>query len=278
MRVLITGAGGQVGRALQSVLQDHDVLALSHAQLDVTDRAAVMAHAAWRPDAIVHAAAMTDVDACEEQPERAYRVNALGTQNAVLLTQVTDAALCYISTDYVYDGKKGEPYWEWDRPGPLNVYGASKLAGEWFVRHLLTRFYIVRTAWLYGPGGNNFPRKVIDLAASRPSLDMVTTEAGHPTYAPHLAQALTQLLTSGAFGLYHIVNEGCATRYELARAVLDGAGRENYPLEPIDHYPRPAQVPARVELYTGTARAVDISLPHWRDGVEAWLRAEGIAR
>ena len=277
MRVLVTGGSGQVGRALQAVLQEHEVLAPPRAELDVTNRNAVLTLAAWRPDVIIHAAAMTNVDGCEQDAEAAYRVNALGTQNVVLLAQRCGAELCYISTDYVFDGEKGTPYWEWDPPNPLNVYGASKLAGEWFVQTLLDRFYIARTAWVYGPGGRNFPRKVLELAAQRPSLGMVTTEAGHPTYAPHLARALVQLVQSGAYGIYHVVNKGCTTRYELARAVLDAAGRRDYPLEPITSYPRPARVPRRVELRTSTLRAVGIELPHWSQGVAEWVKAEGWA-
>lgn len=276
MRVMVTGAGGQLGRALQQTLTQHELLALARAQLDVTDRAAVLDRAEWQPDVIVHAAAMTDVDGCEHDPDRAYCVNALGTQNVALLAQRSGAVLCYVSTDYVYDGEKGTPYWEWDQPNPLSVYGASKLAGEWYVRNLLTRFYVVRTAWVFGPRGNNFPRKVLDLAATHPSLSMVTTEAGHPTYAPHLAEALATLVTTDAYGIYHVVNEGCTTRYELARAVLDGAGLAEYVLEPIDHYPRPAQVPTRAELHTLATRSVGITVPHWREGVAAWLQAEGI--
>lgn len=274
MRIIVTGAGGQLGRALQKRLVAHDVLALTHSAVDVTDRPAVLELAGWEPDVIIHAAAMTNVDGCEHEPETAYRVNALGTQNVVLLTQRSGAALCYVSTDYVYDGEKGEPYWEWDETNPLSVYGASKLAGEWYVRNLLTRFYIARTAWVYGPGGTNFPRKVLDLADRHSSLRMVDTEAGHPTYAPHLAEGLAHLITSEAYGIYHVVNEGCATRYDLARAVLDCAGMQDYPMEAIDHYPRPAQVPARAELHTVAARSVGIQLPHWRDGVAEWLDAE----
>lgn len=276
MRVLVTGGGGQVGRALCAVLQEHEVLAPSHADLDVTDKKAVLELVAWRPDVIFHTAAMTNVDGCEQDPQTAYRVNALGTQNVALLAQRCGAVLCYISTDYVFDGEKGAPYWEWDSPNPLNVYGASKLAGEWFVQTLLDRFYIARTAWVYGPGGRNFPRKVLELAAQRPSLSMVTTEAGHPTYAPHLAAALAQLIQTEAYGIYHVVNEGCVTRYELARAVLDAAGRREYPLEPITSYPRPARVPRRVELHTMTLRAVGVELPHWTVGIAEWVKAEGL--
>lgn len=276
MRIVITGAGGQLGRALYRRLKDHELLALDHRQLDVTDRDSVLALAGFRPDVIIHTAAMTNVDGCELHPEAAYRTNALGTQNVALLAKQTGAVLCYISTDYVFDGRKGSPYWEWDPTNPLSVYGASKLAGEWFVRTLLDRFYIARTAWVFGPGGNNFPRRVLELATTQPSLGMVTTESGHPTYAPHLADAIARLIRTDAFGLYHLVNEGCVSRFDFARAILDGIGYPDYPLEPLERYERPATRPGRVELHTLAARTVGAGLPPWQEGLETWLMEENI--
>lgn len=267
-----------MGSALQARFVEHEVLAFRHSQLDIADRAAVLGHADPSVDLIIHAAAMTDVDGCERNPEEAYRANALGTQNAALLAQRCDAALVYISTDYVYDGRKGAPYWEWDATNPLSIYGASKLAGEWFVQSLLNRFYIARTAWVYGPGGNNFPRKILGLSERLPKLSMVTTESGHPTYAPHLADALYRLVRSEAYGLYHLVNEGSVSRYDFARAVLAAAGRSDYLIEPADYYERAATPPAHVELSTFAARQAGAGLPHWEVGLREWITAEGIAR
>jgi dTDP-4-dehydrorhamnose reductase len=276
MRILITGAGGQLGRALQTRFAEHDPIALSHSQLDTSDRAAVLAYAGQRLDLIIHAAAMTDVDGCERDPEAAYHANAQGTQNVALLAQRCDAAMVYISTDYVYDGRKGAPYWEWDATNPLSVYGTSKLAGEWFVQTLLRRFYIARTAWVYGPDGNNFPKKILALSERHPKLSVVTTESGHPTYAPHLADALHRLVQSEAYGMYHMVNEGCVSRYELARAVLAVAGKQDYPVEPTEAFPRAATPPAHVELSTFMARHVGAGLPHWSVGLVEWAIAEGL--
>ncbi|MGH2543542.1 MAG: dTDP-4-dehydrorhamnose reductase [Ardenticatenaceae bacterium] len=275
MKILITGASGQLGRALQHRFRaEHDLLALSHSELDVGDREAVLALVGERPDLILHAAAMTDVDGCERDPEAAYRANAFGTRNVALLAGQCDAVMLYVSTDYVYDGRKDVPYWEWDAPNPLSVYAASKLAGEWFVQNLLSRFYIVRTAWVYGPGGNNFPGKIVALSEKQPSLSVVTTEIGHPTYAPHLASGIYRLVHSGAYGLYHVVNEGCVSRYDFARAILTAAGKGEYCVEPVERFPRPATRPARVELATFAAREVGAALPSWEEGLRAWIAAE----
>lgn len=277
MRVLLTGANGQLGRALRSRFADHDVRAVTHTELDVGDRAAVLSLATHPVDLILHAAAMTNVDGCERDPESAYRSNALGTQHLALLAQQVGAVMLYVSTDYVYDGRKGSPYWEWDATNPLSVYAASKLAGEWFVERLLTRFYIARTAWVYGPGGNNFPKKIVELSEQRPSLSVVTTEAGHPTYAPHLADAIYRLVQSGAFGRYHLVNEGCVSRHDFARAILSAVGKPGFPVEPTDSFARAATPPAQVEVSTFAARQVGASLPPWQEGLHAWAIAEGLA-
>lgn len=276
MKILITGANGQLGRALQNRFQKHELLALSHADLDVGERASVLSLANQSFDLILHAAAMTNVDGCEHHPQAAYRTNALGTQNIALLAQQSGAVMLYVSTDYVYDGQKGRPYWEWDATNPLSVYGESKLAGEWFVKNLLTKFYMTRTAWVYGPNGNNFATKILALSQKYPKLSVVTTETGHPTYAPHLADAIYRLVQTGAFGLYHLVNEGCISRYEFACAILKAAGKADYPIEATDFYPRAATPPAYVELSTFAAQQVGASLPSWQEGLQAWIKAEGL--
>jgi dTDP-4-dehydrorhamnose reductase len=266
MKLLITGANGQLGRALQSRFADHDVMAVGHQEIDVGNREAVLALQAQGFDLILHAAAMTNVDGCERDPEAAYRVNAIGTQNMALLAQATGAELLYVSSDYVYDGKKGSPYWEGDATHPLSMYAGSKLAGEYYVEQLLTRFYIARTAWVFGPGGNNFPRKIVEFSNSRPELSVVTTESGHPTYAPHLADAI-----------YRLVNEGSVSRYDFARAILETVGKPDFPVKPTDSFPRAATPPAHVELSTFLARQVGAGLPHWREGLAEWATAEGLA-
>ncbi len=275
MNVLITGATGQLGRALQQRFANHNVLAVGHSDMDVSDRTAVLSLRARSLDLIVHAAAMTNVDGCERNPDAAYRANAIGTQNMALLAQATNAELVYVSTDYVYDGKKGTPYREGDTPHPLSAYAASKLEGEYYVEQLLQNFYIARTAWVFGPGGNNFPRKIVELSENRPNLSVVTTESGHPTYSPHLADAIYRLVESRAYGRYHLVNEGCVSRYDFAKAVLETVGKPDFVVRPTDAFPRMATPPAHVELSTLLARTVGAGLPHWREGLQTWADAEG---
>jgi len=275
MRIVITGSAGQLGRALQVTLQGHDLLLLDLPQHNIVDyRQMEEVIMPFRPDLVVHAAAFTNVDACERDPDTAYRANALGAQNIALLCQRSDAAMVYISTDYVFDGSKEQPYWEWDAPNPQSVYARSKLAGEYYTQMLLTRFYVVRTAWLYSRGGKNFVGTVLQLADKGEPLYFVTDEVGSPTYAPDLARAVTQLVAQPLYGIYHFTNAGVCSRYEWAKAVLGLAGRPDYPIFPTQGYKRAARVPARCELrnFCG-ATQLGITLRPWREALADYFRA-----
>ena len=191
MRVFITGIRGQLGRALEAALVDHERSGIDLPECDVTDRPGITAAIAdAAPDIVIHCAAMTDVDGCARDPDAAYRANGLGTQNVALACQAAGAAMLYVSTNEVFDGNTDRPYLEFDAPHPINAYGRSKLAGEWYTRHLLIRFYIVRTAWLYAPGGRNFPHRIMQLADERGRLWVVTDEISSPTYVVDLVQNL----------------------------------------------------------------------------------------
>jgi dTDP-4-dehydrorhamnose reductase len=242
--------------------------------VDITDRLAIRAAiAACQPDVVIHAAAWTDVDGCARDPERAYRVNALGTQNVALACAEVGAALVYISTNEVFDGTATEPYREWDPVHPINPYGRSKAAGEWLVSHLLTRFYIVRTAWLYAPGGRNFPHRIIQLADERGALRVVADEVSNPTYAPDLAAALAALIRTDAYGVYHLTNSGYCSRYEFARAILRQTGREHIPVEPItlDQFQRDSTPPRFAPLANTAAAALGIVLRPWEEALAEFL-------
>jgi dTDP-4-dehydrorhamnose reductase len=274
MRVFITGCKGQLGRALNHALTDHTLTGCDLPETDITDRQTITsAIADFAPHVVIHTAAWTDVDGCARDPEKAYRINALGTQNVALACASSGAALVTISTNEVFDGTASGPYREWDAPHPINPYARSKAAGEWFTRHLLNRFYIVRTAWLYASGGSNFPHRIIELADELGSLRVVTDEVGNPTYAPHLAEALGQLIETEAYGVYHLTNAGYASRYDFAREILRISGRESVPVEPItlDAFDRDSTPPRFAPLANTAAAALGIRLPSWQDALRAFL-------
>jgi dTDP-4-dehydrorhamnose reductase len=274
MRIFITGCKGQLGRALNQALTDHTLAGCDLPETDITHRSAIThAIADFAPDVVIHAAAWTDVDGCARNPEKAYRVNALGTQNVALACASSGAVLVTISTNEIFDGRSDKPYREWDAPHPGNPYASSKAAAEWFTRHLLTRFYIVRTAWLYARGGSNFPHRIIELANELGSLKVVTDEVGNPTYAPDLAAALAQLIQTGAYGVYHLTNAGYASRYDFAREILRISGREEVPVEPItlDDFERDSTPPRFAPLANTAASALSIELRPWQEALKAFL-------
>ena len=214
--------------------------------LDVTDTGRVLATVGEnRPDVVIHAAAYTDVDGCERDPDRAFRVNALGTWNAAAACRQSDAALVYISTDFVFDGEKGEPYTEYDVPRPIGCYGASKLAGETHVRALCPRHYIVRTAWLYGEHGKNFPYAILNAAKTKKELSVVADQVGSPTFTADLAAAIRELIGNPLYGTYHITNKGACSWYDFAGRILSLAGISDVEVRPIksEEWPSPTKRP-----------------------------------
>jgi dTDP-4-dehydrorhamnose reductase len=274
MRLFITGAKGQLGRTLRAHFANNTVLPADLPECDITDRACVMqAVGEFKPDVVIHAAAMTDVDGCARDPDAAYRTNALGTQNVALACQAAGCVMLHISTNEVFDGRKTEPYLEFDAPNPINTYGRSKLAGETFVRDLLTRFYIVRLAWLYGKGGNHFVRKMIRLADERGSLRVVADEVGSPTYAEDVAHAIHQLVQTGAYGVYHLVNDGIASRYNFVCEILRLSGRGHIPVEPIKlaDFRRASTPPPYTPLRNFCGAAQGIVLRPWRAALTEYL-------
>jgi dTDP-4-dehydrorhamnose reductase len=277
MRVFITGCKGQLGRALNAALTEtHTLAGCDLPALDITEREAIHAAIAdFAPDVVIHAAAWTDVNGCARNPDKAYRVNAVGTQNVALACAASDAAMVYISTNEVFAGQAEAPYREWDPPHPINPYGRSKAGGEWFTRHLLTRFYIVRTAWLYAPGGANFPHRIIELADELGELRVVTDEVGNPTFAPDLAEALGRLIETEAYGVYHLTNGGHCSRYDFAREILRISGRADVPVEPItlDDFERDSTPPRFAPLANTTAAALGIRPRPWEEALVAFLNA-----
>ncbi|MBN1936517.1 MAG: dTDP-4-dehydrorhamnose reductase [Anaerolineae bacterium] len=270
MRILVIGHKGQLGRELLSVMHADEVLGLDLPEFDMTDAAATMrAVCDFRPAVVLLPAALTDVDLCAQEPELALRVNGLGTHNVALACLRCDAALLYVSSNEVFDGRKGKPYYEHDTPNPINPYGASKLAGEVYTRMHLAKFYIVRTAWLYARGGNNFPAKIVAAADKHGKLRVVCDEISSPTYAPDLAQAIDRLIRSEQYGIYHFTNEGACSRLEFARQILRLAGRGDVPLEPItsDQWPRASVPPLNCVIRNLAGAQIGIRLRPWDEAL-----------
>jgi dTDP-4-dehydrorhamnose reductase len=283
MRVFVTGAQGMLGQDLVPLLQAAgDVVIPSGMRpsedpafvcLDITDlEATKRAIAQARPDVVINCAAYTNVDGAEADPDAAYRVNALGTWNLALACQEVGAAMLLVSTDYVFDGKKGSAYDEYDRPNPQSVYGRSKYAGEQHLQQVLSRFYVVRTSWLYGHHGKNFVETILKAAAERPELKVVNDQWGCPTWTRDLAEAISRLIRTGRYGIYHATGQGECTWMDFARKIVELGGMKT-PVHPqtTEELNRPAPRPRYSVLnnYTmGLARqpllpAWDVSLGHY---------------
>lgn len=272
MKILLTGARGQLGQALQATLVRHHLIPLDHGSLDITQLDRVReAIAAYRPELVVNAAAFNNVDEAESNPHAAYRANALGPRNLAVVTAARGLPLLHVSTDYVFDGTSARPYHEFDHPNPRSIYGASKLAGEEAVRALNARHYLVRTAWLYHTVGRNFPNTMRALA-NQAEVRVVNDQFGSPTYAPHLAAAIARLITTEAYGTYHLAGQGGTSWFELTRLLYQQCGFQTT-VTPVSRseFPRPAERP-RYSVLT-TLQDPHIVLPPWEDGIAEFVQA-----
>jgi len=224
MKIIVTGSKGQLGKELLKLFSDDDIIGVDIDEMDITDaEQTVNFISEVNPDIVIHAAAMTDVDGCEKNREAAYKVNILGTRNVALACQKTNSEMIYVSTDFVFAGDKDENYNEFDIPSPLSIYGKSKLEGEKLVKELLNKFYIVRTAWLYGDG-HNFVKTMLSLAENKDSLSIVSDHQGTPTYAKDLAIAISKIIDSGLYGTYHASNDGSCSWYDFAKKIFELKG------------------------------------------------------
>jgi len=278
VKILVTGAGGMVGREVVEALAPHDVIGLDHGRLDVSDRDAVLAVVgSVNPDAIVHCAAMTAVDLCESEPDRAFLVNALGTRFVVEAARRARAYVVAVSTDYVFDGTRPEPYDEWDTPNPASVYGRSKLAGELEVDGAGA---VVRTSWVVGRYGANMVKTILRLAGGDGTLRFVDDQRGCPTVAADLATMLRTFVVERLPGLWHVTNQGAVSWFEFAQEVLRAAGHDPARVEPIATKdldpPRPAPRPANSVLDNRALRLTGRELlPEFRESLPGLVRALG---
>jgi dTDP-4-dehydrorhamnose reductase len=289
MKILITGANGQLGFDLCRTLTDDELIPLTHTECDITSLQSVKdAFMKYRPDIVINTAAYVRVDDCEDHQDDAFRVNALGARNVAVACEGTGAKLVHISTDYVFGGEEKAaniPYTEFDHPVPLNVYGKSKLAGEEMVRHLCRKYFVVRVSGLFGVAGSsgkggNFVETILKLAKERNELRVINDQLFSPTYTLDLAKKITQLVSTEYYGIYHITNRGTCSWYEFSKEILKLAGLE-IPVIPISssEYPQRARRPNNSVLDNYNLRLLGMDdLRSWNDALKDYMRCKGYTK
>ena len=278
MKIVITGAKGQLGSSLQEILTQDQLFPIDLPEYNLVSFRTTMDYITEiKPDLVIHCAAKTQVDDCELKPDEAYAANVIATKNVVNACQAADAAMVYISTDYVFDGNGTRPYKEYDPCNPQSIYGKTKWQGEEVVKMHLRRFYIVRTAWLFGDKGNNIVRTILKLADERKVLKFVNDQVGCPTYATDLAMAISQLIQTNAYGIYHGTNEGDCSWFDFARLILEQAGKTGTTVEPItsEELSRPAPRPKYSILAKDGFHSLGITTPPYQDALQRFLRNNG---
>lgn len=246
MKILITGAYGMLGSDLREVLKSHELIATGSGDLDITDKETVIKFIRDNsPEFVINAAAYTAVDDCETHYDDAYAVNATGPENLAIACSELDIPLVHISTDYVFDGSKTTPLLEDDKLGPQSAYGKTKLEGEKLIQENCKKFFILRTAWLYGVNGANFVATMLNLSKEHDEVAVVYDQVGSPTFSLDLARAISQLLNSDKYGIYHLTNQGECSWCEFSRYIFKSAGVD-IKVNPVttEEFPRPAPRPS----------------------------------
>jgi dTDP-4-dehydrorhamnose reductase len=280
MRVLVTGSKGQLGRELAKQLykleDKYEVVQTDIHNLDITDFEEVLRVISSRkPDVVINCAAYTNVDACEGDETLAFRINAIGARNLSVASEMINAKIVQVSTDYVFDGNGGTPKREYDETNPENSYGKSKLLGEKLVMGTNKRFFIVRTAWLYGDG-NNFVRTMLELAQNKKEIDIVCDQTGCPTSTVDLANCIINLINTDNYGVYHATGEGSCSWYEFARQIFKLCGAD-VKLNAIttEQLNRPAKRPKYSVLDNFMLKVLGMnSFRHWEDSLLHYLKGE----
>ncbi|HHH81769.1 MAG TPA: dTDP-4-dehydrorhamnose reductase [Chloroflexi bacterium] len=286
MRYLIIGANGQLGSDLVCVFQGEDLVALTHQEIEIRDIASIRgALRQYSPDLVINTAAYHKVDLCEDRADEAFAVNALGVRNVAMVCREQDCALMHFSTDYVFDGRKGEPYVEEDLPGPLNAYGVSKLAGECFVRAMLDRYFLLRTSGLFGTAGSsgkggNFIETMLRLASEGKAIRVVADQVLSPTYTLDLARQIEVLVSGDNYGLYHATSHGACSWYQFAAKIfeLEGIAPELSPQTTAESGSRAVR-PAYSELDNQRLRTLGLDrMRSWEEGLADYLVARRATR
>lgn len=284
MKILITGAAGKLGSAICRQLgETHEIVGVDvvgevDLVLDITEyEPCRLLLKRAKPDLVLHAAAWTDVNGCALDPDKALRINGQGTGNIAAVSAQLGIPMLYVSTNEVFDGKCSQPYTEYDRPNPINAYGYSKWYGERALQQINPRHYIVRTAWLFAHGGGNFVQAMLNAAAAETPLRVVVNEVANPTSTEDLATAIARLIETERFGIYHLVNDGVASRWGFARFVLDQAGFGEIKIERISRHQwqRPSLPPEYTALANLAGASIGIRLRPWQESVSAFLQSEG---
>jgi len=286
MKILITGANGQLGTDLCQVLDDFQVIPLTHEDIEISDMSSVKeAFGEYKPEIVINTAAHVRVDDCETNPDKAFLVNALGARNLAVVALEFGAKLIHISTDYIFSGRtepQATPYTEFDTPAPLSIYGKSKLAGENFVRHLCQRHIIVRTSGLFGVAGSsgkggNFVESIVRLGKERGELRVVNDQTFSPTYTKDLARKIVHLMTTEYYGIFHITNMGACSWYEFTKEILRLAGLETRVVPiPSDQYLQKAKRPGFSVLDNYYLRLLGLDdMRTWQEALRHYMIEKG---
>ncbi len=274
--ILVTGAKGQLGSDLVNLLKlsGYRVIGMGKSELDITNEEEVnKVVTLLKPDIIIHCAAYTQVDKAESEPDLAFLINAIGTRNIAVAAENNDSKLVYISTDYVFDGNSTKPYHEFSPVSPINIYGSSKLAGEMMVRDFHSKFFIVRTSWVFGINGNNFVKTMLQLSKEKEKLKVVNDQTGCPTYTVDLSRCILQLIETNKYGIYHVSNTGSCTWFDFAKEIFRQTNK-TVKLEPCtsDEFPRPAKRPVNSVIDQMGIRINQFDpLPYWQDALNRFL-------
>lgn len=271
-KILITGGNGQLARSFLNSNHAYELIALGKNDLDILNKEQVFnTIERLYPDIVIHCAAYTQVDDCEDNIQKAYKININGTENVVSACKKNNSVMVYMSTDYVFDGRKEAPYIEEDAPNPINIYGSTKMAGEKIVKETLEKFFIVRTSWLYSYNGKNFVNTILDLAKQKKEIKVVNDQKGCPTYAMDLVQVIYQLISTKEYGVYHASNSGDCSWYEFAFEILKGAGYDPSILNPISSSELNRKAPRPKNSVLLNTKNV-YNMRKWKEALDNYLR------